>query len=151
MQDNNARQLPLFKVQSFGIVAKLGWRPDCQYEIACSTPTVDSRIHLWDIRRMYLPQASFCHHQSKSLNVFRSCSSCCVSSDSIIDFTWRPDADSLISVGRDERLVHAPISTAFKTDQSVSLFSLTDMFVPCTRRNIYLHKRSVLKSHSLKR
>lgn len=62
--DSNARQEPLFKVQSFGTVAKLSWRPSCRYHIACSTLSVDPRIHVWDIRRAYLPQASFCHHQS---------------------------------------------------------------------------------------
>jgi hypothetical protein len=63
-QDSNARQEPLFKIQSFGTVAKLSWRPTCRYHIACSTLSVDPRIHLWDVRRAYLPQVSFCHHQS---------------------------------------------------------------------------------------
>ena len=63
-QDNNSRQEPLFKVQSFGTVAKLSWRPTCRYHVACSTLSVDPRIHLWDVRRAYLPQASFCHHHS---------------------------------------------------------------------------------------
>lgn len=51
-------------MQSFGTVAKLSWRPSCRYHIACSTLSVDPRIHVWDIRRAYLPQVSFCHHQS---------------------------------------------------------------------------------------
>ncbi|CAF0800167.1 unnamed protein product [Rotaria sordida] len=106
-QDSNNRQEPLFKVQSFGTVAKLSWRPTCRYHIACSTLSVDPRIHVWDIRRPYLPQLSFCHHQN-----------------SIGDFTWRPNSDNLVSVGRDERLVHTHISSAIRTDQSVSLFSL---------------------------
>ncbi|CAF2622572.1 unnamed protein product [Rotaria sp. Silwood2] len=106
-QDSNNRQEPLFKVQSFGTVAKLSWRPTCRYHIACSTLSVDPRIHVWDVRRPYLPQASFCHHQN-----------------SIGDFSWRPNSDNLVSVGRDERLVHAHISSAIKTDQCVPLFSL---------------------------
>lgn len=105
--DPSGRQKPLFKVQSFGTVSKLGWRPTCQYQIACSTPTVDPRIHVWDVRRNYLPQASFCNHQN-----------------SIVDFLWRGNSDNLISVARDERLVHANFSTALKTDEIVSLFSL---------------------------
>ncbi|CAF4517395.1 unnamed protein product [Rotaria sp. Silwood1] len=106
-QDSNNRQEPLFKVQSFGTVAKLSWRPTCRYHIACSTLSVDPRIHVWDVRRPYLPQASFCHHQN-----------------SIGDFSWRPNSDNLVSVGRDERLVHAHISSAIKTDQCIPLFSL---------------------------
>ncbi len=48
----------------------------------------------------------------------------CLSLDSIGDFSWRPNSDNLVSVGRDERLVHANISSAIKTDQFISLFSL---------------------------
>lgn len=44
--------------------------------------------------------------------------------DSISDFSWRPNSDNLVSVGRDERVYHAHISSAMKTDQFVSLFSL---------------------------
>ena len=44
--------------------------------------------------------------------------------DSIGDFLWRPNTDNLISVGRDERLVQAHISTALKVTELVSLFSL---------------------------
>ncbi|CAF1271892.1 unnamed protein product [Adineta ricciae] len=106
-QDSNTRQEPLFKVQSFGTVAKLSWRPACRYHIACSTLSADPRVHVWDVRRAYLPYASFCHHQNR-----------------ICDFSWRSNSDNLVSVGRDERLIHAHISTAIKTDQFVSLFSL---------------------------
>ena len=45
-------------------------------------------------------------------------------SDSIGDFIWRANSDNLLSVGRDEQLVHANISTAIKTEQFESLFSL---------------------------
>ena len=47
-----------------------------------------------------------------------------LSLDSISDFSWRPNSDNLVSVGRDERVYHANISSAIKTDQFVSLFSL---------------------------
>lgn len=106
-QDSNSRQEPLFKVQSFGTVSKLSWRPNCRFHIACSTLSIDPRIHVWDIRRPYLPQASFCHHQN-----------------SIGEFRWRANTDNLVSVGHDEYLYHAHLSTALKTDRFVSLFSL---------------------------
>lgn len=44
--------------------------------------------------------------------------------DEIEDFLWRPNSDKIISVGRDERLVHAHISSAIKSEQFVSFFSL---------------------------
>jgi hypothetical protein len=130
-KDQKNLQTPLFKFQSFGTVAKLNWRPNYRYHIACSTPTVDPRIHVWDIRRMYLPQASFCHYQrKKSLQTSSDCfvrDTCelFLFADSVGDFLWRPNSDNLISVGRNETLVHAPFSSAIKTDQIVSLFSLS--------------------------
>ncbi|CAF1161745.1 unnamed protein product [Rotaria sordida] len=104
---NDSRQEPLFTVYTFGQVTKLSWRPTCRYHIACFTRTADPRIHVWDIRRPYLPQASFCHHRND-----------------IEDFLWRPNSDNIISVGRDERLIHAHISSAVQSEQIVSIFSL---------------------------
>ncbi|CAF2827423.1 unnamed protein product [Rotaria sp. Silwood2] len=104
---NDNRQEPLFTVYTFGQVTKLSWRPTCRYHIACFTRTADQRIHVWDVRRSYLPQASFCHHRND-----------------IEDFLWRPNSDNIISVGRDERLIHAHISSAIQSEQIVSIFSL---------------------------
>ncbi|CAF3620544.1 unnamed protein product [Rotaria sp. Silwood1] len=104
---NDNRQDPLFTVYTFGQVTKLSWRPTCRYHIACFTRTADPRIHVWDVRRPYLPQASFCHHRND-----------------IEDFLWRPHSDNIISVGRDERLIHAPITSAIQSEKIVSSFSL---------------------------
>ncbi len=49
---------------TFGQVTKLSWRPTYRHHIACFTRTTDQRIHVWDVRRAYLPQISFCHHRS---------------------------------------------------------------------------------------
>ncbi|CAM4811443.1 unnamed protein product [Rotaria magnacalcarata] len=100
-------QEPLFTVHTFGQVAKLSWHPTSRYQVACFTRTTDQRIHVWDVRRAYLPQASFCHHRYD-----------------VEDFLWKPNSDNIISVGRDGRLVHAHISSAIQSEQIVSLFSL---------------------------
>ncbi|CAF4948342.1 unnamed protein product, partial [Rotaria socialis] len=59
-------------------------------------------IHVWDVRRAYLPQASFCHHRND-----------------VEDFLWKPNSDNIISVDRDERLVHAHISSAIQSEKIV--------------------------------
>ncbi|UJR22007.1 hypothetical protein I4U23_025074 [Adineta vaga] len=104
---NDSRQEPLYTVYTFRQVTKFSWRPTCRYHIASLTRNGDQRIHVWDIRRAYLPQASFCHHRSD-----------------IGDFLWRPNSDNLISVDRGECLTHAHYSNAVKSDQLVSLYSL---------------------------
>lgn len=40
------------------------------------------------------------------------------------DFVWRHNSDNLISVDRDETLVHAPYSSAVKSDQLAPVFSM---------------------------
>lgn len=61
--DQSGIQKPIFKVQSFGTVTKLGWRPTCRHEIASLSNSNDRRIHVWDVRRGYLPAATFYHHR----------------------------------------------------------------------------------------
>ncbi|CAF1384306.1 unnamed protein product [Adineta steineri] len=104
---NDNRQDPLFTVYTFGQVTKFSWRPTCRYHIASFTRTSDQHIHVWDIRRAYLPHATFCHHRND-----------------IGDFIWRSNSDNIISVDRDDCLIHAHLSSAIKSDQVTSLFSL---------------------------
>ncbi|CAF0800883.1 unnamed protein product, partial [Didymodactylos carnosus] len=105
--DSNPRQDPLYIVHTSGTVARLNWRPDYRFHIASSTLQVDSRIHLWDIRRPYMPHASFCHHQNN-----------------IGDFVWRNNPHVIISVSRDETLYHTSLATAVKPENLASLFSI---------------------------
>ncbi|CAF4628917.1 unnamed protein product, partial [Rotaria socialis] len=99
-----------------------------RYQIACFTRTTDQRIHVWDVRRAYLPQASFCHHRND-----------------VEDFLWKPNSDNIISVDRDERLVHAHISSAIQSEKIVSLFSLNVTPIGCVHvampntHNDYVH------------
>lgn len=51
--------------------------------------------------------------------------------DEIEDFLWRSNSDKIISVGRDERLVHAHISSAIKSEQFISFFSLNTTSKGC--------------------
>lgn len=117
------RQDALFTVYTYGQVSKLNWHPNEKYQIACFTRTIDYRIHIWDVRRAYLPQISFCHHQSNTkLTYFLH--SFVFYSDEIDDFLWQPKTDNIISIGRDERLIHAPLASAIRSEDIVSLFSL---------------------------
>ena len=160
---NDTRQKCLFTVYTCGQVTKLSWRPTERYHIACFTRMTDQRIHVWDVRRAYLPQISFCHHRStyENTNLMEFLRTKTIL-DEIEDFLWRPNSDNIISVGRDQHLIHAPISSAVKSEQFVSFLSLNvtskgsvHTFVPNLDndyvRALYQHGHIPFSSPSLKR
>jgi len=122
---DNHRSALLFTVNTYGQVSKLSWHPNEKYQIACCNRTTDYRLHVWDVRRGYLPQISFCHHRSKNPNkkiiILFPFS---LHSDEIDDFLWQSNTGNIISIGRDEQLVHAPLASATRSEDIVSLFSL---------------------------
>lgn len=44
-------------------VGRIKWRPQKTYHIASCALVIDSSIHVWDIRRPYIPHASFNDHK----------------------------------------------------------------------------------------
>ena len=50
-------------VQTIASVARIRWRPQRKYHIASCSLLVDSSINIWDIRRPYIPFASFEEHK----------------------------------------------------------------------------------------
>lgn len=180
MEDTNNRQIPLFKFQSFGTVAKLNWQPTCRYHIACSTPTVDPRIHVWDIRRTYLPQASFCHYQRKtSLNMSSDCfwqrdmtkeethaNYFCLQTVLVIFFGGRTRTIWSQSVGmKISFMLHCPVPLKLTNSSPYSLWmslpkvmytrrcpiSMIPMFAPCMLNDIFPVMWPVWKSSIRKR
>lgn len=65
--------------------------------------------------------------------------------DDVEDFLWRSNSDNLISVGRDERLIHSPISSAIQSEKIVPLssFNVTSTGSVCVStpnmHNEYVH------------
>lgn len=50
-------------IQTIASVARIKWRPQRKYQIASCSLLVDFDIHVWDIRRPYIPHASFGEHK----------------------------------------------------------------------------------------
>ncbi|XP_058965127.2 GATOR2 complex protein WDR24 [Pocillopora verrucosa] len=50
-------------IQTIASVARIKWRPQRKYQIASCSLLVDFDIHVWDIRRPYIPYASFGEHK----------------------------------------------------------------------------------------
>jgi len=50
-------------IQTIAAVARIKWRPQRKFQIASCSLLVDFDIHVWDIRRPYIPYASFCEHK----------------------------------------------------------------------------------------
>ncbi|XP_070565824.1 GATOR2 complex protein WDR24-like isoform X2 [Ptychodera flava] len=72
-------------VQTIASVARIKWRPQRRYHIASSSLLVDQSINIWDIRRPYIPFATFEEHKDVATgivwrndpHVFLSCSKDC--------------------------------------------------------------------------
>lgn len=50
-------------IYSIASLARIRWRPQRKYHIASCSLLVDCSINIWDIRRPYVPFASFDHHK----------------------------------------------------------------------------------------
>ncbi|XP_068715424.1 GATOR2 complex protein WDR24-like isoform X3 [Montipora capricornis] len=50
-------------IQTISPVCRIKWRPQRKFQIASCSLIVDFDIHVWDIRRPYLPYASFSEHK----------------------------------------------------------------------------------------
>lgn len=46
-------------------LTRTSWCPDNAWHLASCSTANDNNIHVWDIRRPYLPFASFCAHNDQ--------------------------------------------------------------------------------------
>ena len=58
-----SRSVPEYTVTTMASVGRIKWRPQKTYHIASCALVIDSSIHVWDIRRPYIPHASFNDHK----------------------------------------------------------------------------------------
>lgn len=61
--DIYAKPSLLNTIQTISAVACIKWRPQRKFQIASCSLLVDFDIHVWDIRRPYIPYASFSEHK----------------------------------------------------------------------------------------
>ncbi|GIY55612.1 hypothetical protein CDAR_409361 [Caerostris darwini] len=50
-------------IQTIASVSRIKWRPSKKYHIASSSLVVDFSVNVWDVRRPFVPFASFCEHK----------------------------------------------------------------------------------------
>ncbi|KAE8744591.1 hypothetical protein FOCC_FOCC008720 [Frankliniella occidentalis] len=78
-----------YTISTIASVGRIKWRPQRKHHIASCALVVDSSINVWDIRRPYIPFASFKEHK-----------------DVATGLAWRGDPQVFLSVSRDCTLVH---------------------------------------------
>ncbi|XP_032663796.1 GATOR complex protein WDR24 isoform X2 [Odontomachus brunneus] len=78
-----------YTIHTIASVGRIKWRPQKKYHIASCALVVDCSINVWDIRRPYIPFASFNEHKDIPTGV-----------------AWRGSSQSFLSTSRDCTLYH---------------------------------------------
>lgn len=58
-----------YTIHTIAVVGRVKWRPDRTYHIASCALVVDYSIYIWDVRRPYLPYASFTEHTNVTTGI----------------------------------------------------------------------------------
>ncbi|XP_034662632.1 GATOR complex protein WDR24 [Drosophila subobscura] len=58
-----------YTIHTIAVVGRVKWRPERTYHIASCALVVDYSIHVWDIRRPYIPFASFNEHTNVTTGI----------------------------------------------------------------------------------
>ncbi|XP_055695511.1 GATOR complex protein WDR24 [Lutzomyia longipalpis] len=56
-------------IHTIAVVGRVKWRPDKMYHIASCALVVDYSIYIWDVRRPYIPYASFNEHTNVTTGI----------------------------------------------------------------------------------
>ncbi|XP_026810871.1 GATOR complex protein WDR24 [Rhopalosiphum maidis] len=84
-----------YTISTIAPVGRVKWRPYRRYHLASSALVLDSAINVWDVRRPYIPYASFAKH-----------------TDVATCIAWKGDPFVLLSTNRDSTLHQNFISEA---------------------------------------
>lgn len=77
-----------YTIHTIAVVGRVKWRPEMTYHIASSSLVMDNSIHIWDVRRPYIPFASFNEHTNVTT-----------------DIEWRgSDSNSILSTSKDSTI-----------------------------------------------
>lgn len=58
-----------FNIHTIAVVGRVKWRPDRQHHIASCALVVDYSIYIWDVRRPFIPYASFTEHTNVTTGI----------------------------------------------------------------------------------
>ncbi|XP_034247660.1 GATOR complex protein WDR24 [Thrips palmi] len=116
---STGRPLLEYTISTIASVGRIKWRPQRKHHIASCALVVDCSINVWDIRRPYIPFASFQEHK-----------------DVATGLAWRGDPQVFLSVSRDCTLIHHVFKDATRpadqaNPQGISINSSGDVAFAC--------------------
>eukprot|EP00117_Sycon_ciliatum_P006615 scpid23107/ scgid10081/ WD repeat-containing protein 24 len=103
MRDRHSHLPPqeIHALHTIASVARIKWRPDNPYELASCALLLDFNIHVWDIRRPYIPFASFQEHKDVATGI-----------------VWQKEASYLVSGAKDNFLYLHHLDDAHRPTES---------------------------------
>lgn len=60
---------PIHTIQTIAVVGRVRWRPEKPYQIASCALVMDYSIYIWDVRRPFIPYASFNEHSNVTTDI----------------------------------------------------------------------------------
>lgn len=60
---------PIHTIQTIAVVGRVRWRPERPFQIASCALVMDYSIYLWDVRRPFIPYASFNEHNNVTTDI----------------------------------------------------------------------------------
>lgn len=58
-----------YTIHTIAVVGRVSWRPERKYHIASCSLVVDYSIYIWDVRRPFIPYASFNEHTNVTTDI----------------------------------------------------------------------------------
>ncbi|XP_065918943.1 GATOR2 complex protein WDR24-like [Dysidea avara] len=107
LQANVSRPREVHSIYGMSSVARVKWRPSHKYHIASCSQILDNMVAVWDIRRSYIPLASFMSH-----------------SDDVTAFAWLNDTN-ILSCSKDGKLIYEGIQDTIKPAEKATPVGLS--------------------------
>lgn len=76
-----------YTIHTIAVVGRVKWRPERTYHIASCAMVVDYSIYIWDVRRPFIPYASFNEHSNVTTGI-----------------SWKADPHVLLSTSKDSTI-----------------------------------------------
>ena len=117
---------PIYTIHTIAVVGRVKWRPERKFHIASAATVVDYSIYIWDVRRPFIPYASF---SSSHTNI-------------VTDIAFRGnDPHTLLSTSKDSTIYkHSSKNAehpASKTNpQGATINYKGDMVFVCKTKNV---------------
>ncbi|KAL1463760.1 hypothetical protein WDU94_015482, partial [Cyamophila willieti] len=92
-----------YSINTIASVISIKWRPQRKYHLASCSLVVDSSVNVWDIRRPYIPFASFTEHK-----------------DVVSGIAWRGDPQVFVATSKDGVLYQHSFKDAIRPADNVN-------------------------------